>query len=161
MSRVNGSASGQLQADLAAVVCPELDAVVLPKLESPAELAELDVLLLSELEEERGVPRGSIRIVGLIETARGLARVVDIAFGAPGRLLTFAFGLVDFAAGMSVLSRAATATGSCTPPRGSWSQPAPSVAGGRWMGPTWTSTVSRGLRRTAAARGDSDWADGS
>src|SRR3954452_7915315 len=64
--RVNGVETGRLEEDVAAVVCDDLDAIMVPKIESPDVLPEVDRLLA------RHDPDGRIRLLGLIETARGL-----------------------------------------------------------------------------------------
>jgi len=53
MVRVNGPASGRGAGDLDDVVCPALRAVVVPKVEAPAELREVDEHL-ARLEEREG-----------------------------------------------------------------------------------------------------------
>jgi citrate lyase subunit beta / citryl-CoA lyase len=99
--RVNGHDTGRLEDDLRAVVCEALDCVMVPKIERPETLARADAVL-SVLERERGLPEGSIRMLGLIETARGLVRCEEIAASAPPRLLTTIFGLGDFSVDVGV-----------------------------------------------------------
>src|SRR5947209_3739063 len=53
--RVNGPETGRLEDDVRAVVCADLDGIVVPKVERPESLAELDALLAA-LERERALP---------------------------------------------------------------------------------------------------------
>lgn len=68
--RVNALAEG-CASDLAAVVCNDLDGVMLPKVEAASEIVEFD-RLLSYHEGKSGVPWGKIAILPLPETAKGL-----------------------------------------------------------------------------------------
>jgi citrate lyase subunit beta/citryl-CoA lyase len=99
--RVNGTQTGRLEDDIRAVLCPDLDGLMIPKVESPETLSEVDRLLV-ELEQEQGLPDGQVRLIGLIETARGLIRCEEIAMTAPPRLLTIVFGLGDFSVDIGV-----------------------------------------------------------
>src|SRR5712691_10004028 len=99
--RVNGPETGRLEDDVRATLCPDLDGLMIPKVEQPETLPELD-RLLSGLERERGLPDGHVRLIALIETARGLIRCEDIAQAAPSRLLTIVFGLGDFSVDIGV-----------------------------------------------------------
>ena len=99
--RVNGPDTGRLEDDVAAVVCEHLDGLMVPKVERPETLPELD-LLLARLERERGLPEGHVGLLALIETARGLVRCEEIALAAPPRLVTLVFGLGDFSVDIGV-----------------------------------------------------------
>lgn len=93
--RVNPGATGRLEGDLGAVVGIGLDAVLLPKVERPEDIDWLD-LVLGGLEERRGLEAGSVAIVVAIESARGIARAIDILC-ASKRLEAAIFGAEDFA----------------------------------------------------------------
>jgi citrate lyase subunit beta/citryl-CoA lyase len=99
--RVNGQESGRMEDDLKAVVRPELDCVMIPKLESRDTLRAVD-LLLTELERELGIREQAVRILGLIETAKGLTLCEEIAASGTRRLLTLVFGLADFSVDVGV-----------------------------------------------------------
>lgn len=101
MVRVNGADTGRLEEDVEAVVCADLDCLMVPKVERSDTLPELDALL-GQLERERGLPEGQVRLLALIETARGLVRCEEIASAAPPRLLTLCFGLGDFSVDIGV-----------------------------------------------------------
>ena len=73
-----------------------LDEIMLPKVESAAQVVALD-LLLSQVEVNSGLPRGHIGIEAQIETTRGLINVEEICAASP-RLETIIFGPADFAA---------------------------------------------------------------
>jgi citrate lyase subunit beta/citryl-CoA lyase len=81
-----------------------VDALVLPKVQGPAEVAALD-LLLGQVEAHHGLPVGRIGLEVQIEDAPGLLAVNAIA-GASPRLETLVFGPGDFMAslGMATLS---------------------------------------------------------
>jgi citrate lyase subunit beta / citryl-CoA lyase len=93
--RANGEDSGRLEDDIVAIAHRGLDAVMVPKLERSETLQRVDGMLAA-LERERGLEAGSIRLLGLVETARGLVRCEEIAMTAPARLVTIVFGLGDF-----------------------------------------------------------------
>lgn len=94
--RVNGFATGLAAADVEAVCVPGLDAVVLPKAEAAAELAELDAILAAA-ERRRGIDPGSVRVLALVETAAGVLAAAEVAAAGP-RLLTLVLGSGDLAA---------------------------------------------------------------
>jgi citrate lyase subunit beta/citryl-CoA lyase len=100
-ARVNGLPTGRCLDDLAAVVCPGLDAVMLPKVEDASELAEVEDCI-SKLEQDADLPVGQIRLLPLIETARGVAMVEAIAMGAPARVLTLGFGPGDLTSDLGI-----------------------------------------------------------
>jgi citrate lyase subunit beta/citryl-CoA lyase len=93
--RVNGPETGRLEEDVRGVVCQELDCLMIPKVERPETLVEVDQLVAS-VEREHGLESGRIRLLALVETAKGLASCEAIANAAPSRLLTLIFGLADF-----------------------------------------------------------------
>src|SRR5215471_4699256 len=99
--RVNAASTGLLEGDVEAVVCPALDCLMLPKVESATTLTEVDELVTG-LEREQGLAEGQIRLLPIVETAAGIARCEDIAFAAPGRVLTLIFGLGDFSVDIGV-----------------------------------------------------------
>ena len=77
-----------------------LDEVMLPKVQSAAEVVALD-LLLTQVEAHAGLPSGHIGIEAQIETTRGLINVEEICAASP-RLETIIFGPADFAASMEM-----------------------------------------------------------
>jgi citrate lyase subunit beta/citryl-CoA lyase len=81
-----------------------LEEVMLPKVQSAAEVVALD-LLLTQVEQKAGLPRGHIGIEAQIETARGLINVEEICAASP-RLETIILGPVDMSASMEMPSLA-------------------------------------------------------
>jgi citrate lyase subunit beta/citryl-CoA lyase len=77
-----------------------LEEVMLPKVQTAAEVVALD-LLLTQVEKKAGLPAGHIGIEAQIETTRGLINVDDICAASP-RLETIIFGPADFAASMEM-----------------------------------------------------------
>jgi citrate lyase subunit beta/citryl-CoA lyase len=81
-----------------------LEEVMLPKVQSAAEVVAMD-LLLTQVEKNSGLPVGHIGIEAQIETARGLINVEEICAASP-RLETIILGPVDFSASMEMPSLA-------------------------------------------------------
>ncbi len=77
-----------------------LEEVMLPKVQTAAEVVALD-LLLGQVEAHAGLPNGHIGIEAQIETTRGLINVEEICAASP-RLETIIFGPADFAASMEM-----------------------------------------------------------
>ncbi len=77
-----------------------LDEVMLPKVQTAAEVVALD-LLLSQVEQNAGLPPSHIGIEAQIETTRGLINVEEICAASP-RLEAVIFGPADFAASMEM-----------------------------------------------------------
>ncbi|HEY7438129.1 MAG TPA: CoA ester lyase [Acidimicrobiia bacterium] len=77
-----------------------LEEVMLPKVQTAAEVVALD-LLLTQVEQQAGLPEGHIGIEAQIETARGLINVNEIC-GASPRLETIILGPVDMSASMEM-----------------------------------------------------------
>jgi citrate lyase subunit beta / citryl-CoA lyase len=76
--RINGLATGLTLDDLEGVMCPELASISLPKVETPADLHELDALL-THLEGRLGIPAGQIETPLGCETAKAMRNVYEIA----------------------------------------------------------------------------------
>ena len=91
--RVNAFDTGLTTADVEAVVCADLDVIVLPKAESVVDLRRLDAIL-DAAEAAEGLKRGSIRVLPLIETCYGIQNSAGIA-RASTRILAVAFGSGD------------------------------------------------------------------
>ena len=77
-----------------------LDEIMLPKVQSAAEVVAMD-LLLTQVEKNAGLPVGHVGIEAQIETARGLINVDEICAASP-RLETIIFGPADFAASIEM-----------------------------------------------------------
>ena len=80
--------------DLQAVVAPGVDGIVLPKVESPAQIVAVE-WAIAALERSRGLAEGGIDLMPIIETGRGMAGLRDIA-RAGGRARRLSFGAGDY-----------------------------------------------------------------
>ena len=80
--------------DIAAVVCPEVDGLVVPKVESADEIARIEALVAAA-ERHGDVREGGLEIVPLIESAAGLWNAYEIA-RASRRIRMLLFGAADF-----------------------------------------------------------------
>lgn len=89
------------RADLEAVVCDRLDAIMVPKLASAEELQEIAVEI-DALEASRGLAPGSIRLLPLIESAAALVQCESIALAVPARTLTLVLGCGDLTLDLGV-----------------------------------------------------------
>lgn len=88
--RINGAGTPWFADDVRTAAAAQLDAVVVPKVSSPSELAEVGALA-----SHAGRP--GLPIIAGIETARGVAAAHDIAAGP---VLAVYFGADDFIADM-------------------------------------------------------------
>ena len=80
--RINGFATGLTLDDLEAIMCPALQAVRLPKVESAADLRELDALL-THLEKRVGMEPGTVATPLDLETAGAMRDACDILRASP------------------------------------------------------------------------------
>jgi citrate lyase subunit beta/citryl-CoA lyase len=98
--RINASDTSFCYGDLLAVVGDWLDGLVLPKIESVAQLLMID-WLVAQLERERGLTVGHIDLMPIIETGKGLAAVREIA-AAGSRVRRLSFGAADYTRDMGM-----------------------------------------------------------
>jgi citrate lyase subunit beta/citryl-CoA lyase len=98
--RVNASTTPHCYPDLLAVCVPGIFGVVLPKAESAEEIRMID-WVMTQLEKARELPQGGITLMAIVETARGLEAVSEIAKSSP-RLRRLIFGAVDLAADVGI-----------------------------------------------------------
>ena len=106
--RVNAMATPFCFRDLTEVIGKGVYGVVLPKVESAADLHAIDWLIAS-LERERGLAVGAIDLIPTIETAAGLSRVERILqarglkpYSGTWRVKRVAFGAADFALDLGI-----------------------------------------------------------
>jgi citrate lyase subunit beta / citryl-CoA lyase len=99
--RVNAAATGLLEDDLRAVARPNLAAVMVPKVEDAAVLAEVADQLAAE-RPARAITGDPVGLIALVETAAGVVACERIAAEAPASTWTLAFGGVDYAADLGV-----------------------------------------------------------
>ena len=103
--RVNDWTTQWTYGDVIAVVegaGANLDAVMLPKVQTASQVNALD-LLLTQLEKTLGLEVGAIGIEAQIENAKGLVEVDAIAAASP-RTETIIFGPADFMASINMKS---------------------------------------------------------
>lgn len=98
--RVNAMSTEWGYGDIVAVVQKGIDGIVLPKLEIVDEIRAAD-WVIGNLERERGLPAGSIDVVPIIETGKGLANIRAIC-AAGTRVRRIAFGAGDFTLDMGM-----------------------------------------------------------
>lgn len=79
--RVNRLETGLTGEDLEAITCRYLYGVLLPKVQVPEEVVEVDILL-KFFERKAGMPPGSVCIEPSLETAQGVRRAYDIAMAS-------------------------------------------------------------------------------
>lgn len=92
--RVNAFNTEFCFGDAAAVVGPGLDGIILPMVESREQVLAFD-WLLGALERERGLKQGSIDLIPIVETAKGIANARAVA-AAGTRVRRMAFGAGDY-----------------------------------------------------------------
>ena len=98
--RVNAYDTDFCFGDLLVVVAKGVDGIVLPKVETSAQLRSVD-WVVSQLEREKRLPAGGIDIIPIIETGKGVANVHDIA-SAGTRIKRLSFGAGDYTKDMAM-----------------------------------------------------------
>lgn len=100
--RVNAMGTPYCYGDLVATVGEGLDGVVLPKVESAADLHAID-WLLANLERDKGLRVGALDLIPIIETAAGLSRIERTLqartlkpYSGVWRVQRVAFGAADY-----------------------------------------------------------------
>ena len=100
--RVNAPSTPFCFRDLIETLHAKVDGVVVPKIESAADLHAID-WVMANLEREQGIAEGSIDLMPIIETAAGVQRVDRILqarslrpYKAAWRVKRVAFGAGDF-----------------------------------------------------------------
>ena len=98
-----------LAGDLEAVIAAGADGLLMPKVDTPAQVLQLDADL-ARLEAKHGRAVRSLPVIAMIESPLGICNVVAIA-NASKRLSGLLFGVEDFGAVMGMESRAEGMTG--------------------------------------------------
>ena len=100
--RVNAPSTAFCFFDLVETIHNKVDGIVLPKVESAADLHAIDWVMWN-LERERGILEGSIDLMPQIETAAGLHRIDRVLqarslrpYKSPWRVKRVAFGAADY-----------------------------------------------------------------
>jgi len=102
--RVNSMETGLTATDIEYVVVPGLDGIMLAKTESQEDVTVLDGLLKQQ-EKKKGILPGSLQVMALLETPKGILNIREI-IAASERVIAVGFGAGDFSremgAGMGV-----------------------------------------------------------
>jgi citrate lyase subunit beta / citryl-CoA lyase len=98
--RINAVGHERMYSDLSAVIRPALEGLVLPKLETTDQIETVEDIL-DNREPEKGLPRGSVRLLVSIESPRGLMNAYAIATASP-RVIGLMFGAEDFSRELSL-----------------------------------------------------------
>ena len=106
--RVNAPSTPYCFRDLIETLHRRVDGVVVPKIESAADLHAVD-WVMANLEREQGIAEGSIDLMPIVETAAGVQRVDRIlqarslrSYKGPWRVKRIAFGAGDYANGVGL-----------------------------------------------------------
>jgi citrate lyase beta subunit len=99
--RLNPVGSSLYRDDLEATVSARPDGYVLPKVESAAEVQAVSAAL-AEVESTQGWEASSIVLIAIVETARGIVNLREIA-ESDSRLVALAFGAEDLAGDMGAV----------------------------------------------------------
>jgi citrate lyase subunit beta/citryl-CoA lyase len=98
--RINALSTDHTAADIKAIVIPGLSGICLPKSESADDILKADALI-TDAEREAKLKMGSIRLLALVETPKGIINAYEIA-GASPRVFGIAFGPEDYALEMDI-----------------------------------------------------------
>ena len=92
--RINSFDSGMAFSDLKEIIQNGVDGIVIPKVNDENEVVDI-IRFISILEDERGIKKGSIKLIPSIETAKGVVNAYFIA-KADQRVNALIFGVFDF-----------------------------------------------------------------
>jgi citrate lyase subunit beta/citryl-CoA lyase len=98
--RINALDTGLTEAELSAIVGPDVDAVSIGKIQTPTDISILSQMI-GALEQARGIEVGTIRLIPWIETARAILDCHAICI-ASRRIIAVAFGAEDFTNDMGI-----------------------------------------------------------
>ena len=98
--RINSLSTPHATADIKAIVTKGLRGICLPKSESADDIHKAEVSI-AEAEKEAGLDAGSIGLLPLIETPKGIINTYEVA-GASSRILGINFGAEDYALEMGI-----------------------------------------------------------
>jgi len=92
--RINAVGHERMREDLALVVRPGLEGLVVPKVETPEQVKTVE-RILDVREPELKMPANSVRMLVAIESPKGLFNAYSIASASP-RVIGLIFGAEDF-----------------------------------------------------------------
>jgi citrate lyase subunit beta / citryl-CoA lyase len=98
--RVNAIDTPYFRDDVRGVVAAGLDGIFLPKAGTAEQLHEAN-MLLAQTEVRLGLTMGTIRIVPIVESVKGVLNAQALATASP-RVLALAFGAEDFSLDLGV-----------------------------------------------------------
>jgi citrate lyase subunit beta/citryl-CoA lyase len=98
--RINAVGHERMRDDLALVLRPGLEGLVIPKVETPEQVKTV-AEILDRREAEVGLARGSVRLLTALESPRGLFNAYAIAT-ASQRVIGLLFGAEDFSRELSL-----------------------------------------------------------
>ncbi len=98
--RINAVGHERMRDDLALVLRPGLEGLVLPKVENPSQVKTV-VDILDRRETEVGLAKGSVRLLVAIESPQGMYNAFAIASSSP-RVIGLMFGAEDFSRELSL-----------------------------------------------------------
>ncbi len=98
--RVNATGTPYFRDDVRGTVAPGLDGMFLPKVETADQLREAN-MVLAQAELRAGLPLGSVKLVLILETVRGVLDARELALASP-RVMALAFGAEDFTLDLGV-----------------------------------------------------------
>ncbi|MCF8053021.1 MAG: CoA ester lyase [Desulfobacterales bacterium] len=95
--RVNALSTPYAADDILALGSQNLSGIMVPKVESEADLAEFN-RRVTVLENDSGLKKGSLEVISICETAKGLEEIYSIAVTPvePKRDMAIAFGAADY-----------------------------------------------------------------
>ena len=99
-ARVNAYHTEFCHGDLTEIVGPWIDGIILPMVETPDQLQAVD-WLVGNLEVAAGMEKGTIDLIPIIETGKGIANLASIA-GAGTRTRRLAYGAGDYTLDMNM-----------------------------------------------------------
>ncbi|MBI5030508.1 MAG: CoA ester lyase [Chloroflexi bacterium] len=101
LARINAVGSGLEADDLAAIVPAKPDGIVIPKVADGAQVQWVSAQI-ANLERAQGWKSGEIGLIAMIESARGIVNLREIA-SADARLRALIFGAEDYAADVGAI----------------------------------------------------------
>ena len=95
--RINALSTPYAKGDLEAVGSKNLEGILLPKVNSPEDIFEID-RLLTDLEKRGGLEAGIVEVISICESAKGLEEIYSIVSAEPEyhRVSVVAFGAADY-----------------------------------------------------------------
>ncbi len=108
--RINAEAELARQ-DIEVAARPGVVAIVMPKVETPAQVQAVDKILTA-CEEKSGLSAGGIRLIAMLESALGILNAQSIATASP-RLAALALGPEDLATNMGCAPTHESLIGPC------------------------------------------------